>query len=500
MHRLAWTVMLTCAAPAFAGGNADSTIWSGVKQDPIDSAWVVQYPTGSADYFDATYHVVAGSGNVAGASIAGALPITAVAVSVADFGSGRVYPRVGAYRSNLALDPSGESPDLAAALAELASPAFAPPPLYDFVAFDTPEGAIPSGDTRVHAVVQLPPGDSGLLGVGADSTTAAVGSGFTTDGYTTPSVGLAWLDFGLNVGQDNSTTTSCKPADRAPHGRLRAGRVLQGIGEGDQLTVPVRPGQVLQLAFFGPQAGDRWRLYLSLAPCTPSQPIGPILSTVADPDADGSYMRLSTIWPSGFGGMTLRFAAAWGNPACSNPGAGFTNCVTIITADTRFGVCDDGTIESGWVVSIPAGPSDYFSNNFGAAPPSVNYVTGLCIAAIDFGATTAAFPAAGVSLANLGVDPSGSTPDIGSPLALIAPFSFAPGTYTSTSAGYACQPCSIPGSLLSGNVHGWAQLAANIAVGADTTSINGCSFFSTDGYATPAQPVPANLGIRLTTN
>ena len=76
--------------------------------------------------------------------------------------------------------------------------------------------------------------------------------------------------------------------------------------------------------------------------------------------------------PSGFAGNTFKFAAVWGNSTsnCLSPGVGFTNCVAIAIGDDPpppppFGTCDDGTVETGWVVTIPSGSSDYFNNSFG---------------------------------------------------------------------------------------------------------------------------------------
>src|SRR5262245_25244314 len=112
----------TTASSAFAGHNADSTIWSGPKGGLCDSAWVVTFPTGPSDYFDQTFTVNPGSSvalNTENGDLNGVLPFTGVSVSVADFGSGRNYPLVGVFASNLVLDPSGETPDLSSAIVSL---------------------------------------------------------------------------------------------------------------------------------------------------------------------------------------------------------------------------------------------------------------------------------------------------------------------------------------------------------------------------------------------
>lgn len=497
-----FVVLAMAAGPAFARNDAKIATTNLVG--PVDTGWVVGFPTGSSDYFNVAHNVVPGIGNTE--MVAGGLPMCGLWVSETDFGSGRVYPIVGCFNSNLALDTSGLTPDLSSQIAGVVSPANPAPALFQFVNYlSTTEGTIPGGSTKVHAVVQLPPGDSGLLGVGADSNASpTVSSGFTTDGYSTPSVILSFLDFGMNHGSDNSATTSCKQADRKPHGRLRASNLRQGIGEGDHLTTTVKGGDTLNLMFMGTKSGDKLRLYYNVAPCTPAVAIGPVLPTIPDADGDGTYLRINATWPSGFGGNTFNFSAVWGNPACSNPGVGFTNCVTVIaSADPTFGTCDDGTVETGWVVQIPSASSDYFNNNFGTGVGK-NGVVGLTLSVLDFGTTAAGYPTSGVSNANLLVDPSGNTPDIGAPLATVSPFTFPAGTFATTSGLYISHAVSIPGGSLGLNVHGWVQFPPGdpglLGIGGDTTASNGCSGFTLDGYSSPAISFFVNFGIRVKAN
>jgi hypothetical protein len=494
------------ALPAFAADNADSNIWSTCTGNVCDSGWVVTFPTGSSDYFDQTFLVTPGISNQENGTVSDGLAVAGIGVSVADFGSGRVYTTVGVFNSNLTVDPTGETPDLASAVGSITSPSYSPPALENYVDFLFSPGSI-AGKARVHTVVQLPAGDSGLLGVGADSASTGTSggfAGFTTDGYATPSITASFLDFGMNVGQDNSATTSCKAADRKPHGRLRCSNLHQGIGEGDRLTANVKAGDTLNLAFYGTKTGDKLRLYFNVSPCTPAVAIGPVLPTIPDPDGSGTYLRINATWPSGFGGQTFRFNAVWGNPACSNPGVGFTNCVTVITGtDPSFGIVDDGTVETGWVVQIPAGSSDYFNNNFGNGVGK-NGIVALTVSVLDFGTTAAGYPTSGVSNANLGVDASGNTPDIGSPLATINPYTFPAGSFETTSGLYTSHAVSVAGGSLSANVHGWVQFPPGdpglLGVGGDTTSANGRSFFTLDGYSSPAISFFVNWGIRVKTN
>src|SRR5262245_32777642 len=76
-------------------GAADSVIWSDAKGGRIDGGRVVMFPTGSSDYFDATFTLSPGIVNTQDGDLASGLPVTGAAVSVTDFGSGRTYRQVG---------------------------------------------------------------------------------------------------------------------------------------------------------------------------------------------------------------------------------------------------------------------------------------------------------------------------------------------------------------------------------------------------------------------
>jgi hypothetical protein len=505
--------LLSFAAFALAAAGAsaqDSTIWSCVVPGVPDGGWVVQFPTGSSDYFSAAYAAVV-TLNVEGGTVSKALPIKSVGVSVADFTSGLNYPTIGVFRPNIGLDATGNTPDLSLPIATPSSTPLPPgTPLFQYLNYDTSaQVTIPAADATTVGVVQLPPGDSGLLGVGADANASTLQtSGYTLDGYATPSITLSFLDFGISIGQDNTATNSCKPADRVPHGRLRAQKLLPvGIENGDHLTTTVAGGDTLNLGFFGSKSGDKWRIYFATAPCNPAVAIGPVLPTIADSDGDGSFLRINATFPSGFGGNTFRFAAVWGNGSCLSPGAGFTNCVTVITgADPVYGIVDDCTIESGWVVQFPTGSSDYFNNSFGPKPGNVNGVTGVTVALLDFGIATPQYPNVGVAKANTGVDPSGNTPDLGSPLANVSPFTFPSLTFATTCSQYISHGVSVSGGAMTGpSIHGYVQFPPGdsglLGVGADSSSPSqAASFYTLDGYSTPAISFFVNWGIRIKTN
>ncbi|MFO0981963.1 MAG: hypothetical protein U1E76_09510 [Planctomycetota bacterium] len=456
MRTLLGLASLALAAPALANDTVDSAIYSTTTTRQPNSGWVVQFPTGSEDYFNAVFDVIAGSGNVDGPTLADGLPVTAIALAVADFGSGRTYPRMGVYPSNLAVDSTGLTPDLASPISERLSPPLTAPALFDHVVWDLPEGAIPGGQTKVHGVEQFPPGDSGLLGIGADTAGTGPRAGFTTDGYATPALVISFLEFGINPGQDNTATASCRVighrtvacASRATRRSARAIISRRRCDLAPRCSLPFLARAaatacafttISRLAAGGRDrpgaAGDpgpRWRWQL------------PALER---------DLAIGLRWPD------VALQRRVGNAACSNPGAGFTNCVTVVTARPTFGVLDDGTIENGWVNSFPAGPSDYFNNHFGVPPSNVNGVVGLTLAVLDFVTTTPSFASAGVSNANLAVDPSGQTPDVRGPgvLAVVAPFTFPSGTFATTSNQYVSHAVAVPGAALGSHVHGWMQ-------------------------------------------
>src|SRR5262245_29893061 len=332
MQRSALTLSLslTLTPLALAGHDGDSTIWVTNLHDAIDTAWVISFPTFSSDYFSNAHAVVAGSGD--SEHVADGLPITGISVSVADFYSSLTYPMVVVFYSNLTIDPSGVTPDLSQPIGSLSNPALPSTQAFEFVPFDLPANKIATGTQTVNTVVQLPPGDSGLLGVGADESSSATDlSAYTQDGFTSPAIVFTILDLGLNPGQDNTTTTSCNPANRLPHGRLRvSGLPSTEVGAGDHLTTTAVAGRPIMPSFFGNQSGDQLRLVATASHCGPGVALGPVLSALPDADGDGSHLRLTADWPFGYGSTTFQFTALWGNSSCPVPGVGFTNCVTVV--------------------------------------------------------------------------------------------------------------------------------------------------------------------------
>lgn len=511
----------------------NASIWSHqIGNDAaIDGGWVVSIPALTSDSFSAAYNVTAGVGdNNDRQFINGNMNVNGVGLSVADFGTTQTFTQVGVFRPNLALDPSGLTPNLSVPIATSTTTVTTGTPLFTFQFFPTTtDGDIPTGDTTAVASVQFPVGDPGLLGIGADSTASGTGNcGFTQDNYATPTIIASFIDMGINIGQDNTNTTSCKQADRKLHGRLRAQTIGSAGGgtsvtQGDKLACTVAAGDTLNLGFFGtkPGASDKisFRFYFAgvgpVPPCSPSTALGPVLPAISDGDADnrGVFFRVNAPFPSGFAGNTFKFAAVWGNnpSTCLSPGVGFTNCVAIAIGDDPpppppFGRCDDGTVETGWVVTIPTLTSDYFNNSFGAAPGGYGGSTGYAVSVLDFLTAVPAYPTSGFSNPNLGVDPSGNTPDVAGAgvIVTVSPFTFPAGTFATTDGAYVVQPAAAAGGAFSGiSIHAWIQFPPGdpglLGIGGDTTNPLGCSYFTQDAYTSPAIFFGgiANWGLRI---
>jgi hypothetical protein len=164
-----------------------------------------------------------------------------------------------------------------------------------------------------------------------------------------------------------------------------------------------------------------------------------------------------------------------------------------------FGLQDDeGYDGSGWVVQLPAGPSDYFNVNHGSPQSSSNVsnITGVEVATWDLCGT-------GATWANVGVYPDlaamPGTPDVSSPFAVDPNPSFAPGTFDTA---YPATMYAVPSFAASTTttyhaVVQWSPAESCIAVNADTTGdaftcatpLGGTAMTSAwtlDGYATGA--------------
>lgn len=494
MRRFLFAAAVAALFPISAMGQVDQPgdVHLQKTDGSTEGGWVVGFPTGSSDYFNVRFDGPA-------ATIVGGT------VAVADFGAGTTYPRLGAYASNLGVDPSGNTPDLGSPFVEVSSPAILGGPIGGHVDVVTAPTPVPAGPS--HCGIQLPPGDSGLLGVHGDSDASDRGgnsspgspdpndsSGFTQDGYATPGVQFSPTEFGLG--------TILDPTDGFISGN--DGYFTFTVNSdltGDFTTVTTIAGDAFGVAFFGPKfAGGptSWVLFISFLGA-PVQKVGPILPTI--PDAAHTYLRLSDFWPSNAGNFTLNFVAVSGASGVLGS-VGISNEVTVHALPDPgggWGTWDDGSYETGWVVSFPTGSSDYFNVNYGNPGGAV---TGdLDLAVMDFGSPFTSYPSAGFAPPNLGVDGSGNTPDIGNAYVSGAITGFPAGTFVSTSGQLVTR--SLGGYSPAGDAGSFVQFPPGdsglLGIGGDTNGLvlAGKNGWTLDGYTTPANIVAyANWGIR----
>ncbi|MEW6745711.1 MAG: hypothetical protein AB1486_23420 [Planctomycetota bacterium] len=301
-------VALAVVALAAKTQDDPSKIHLAKTDGSTESGFTISFPVGSSDLVNVRYDNGPASVVVAGLSVA-----------VADQGASSGFPRMGAFPPNLGLDPSGNTPDLSAAYSEVFSPPVLGGPIGDHVDILMPRFVLASGAT-LHLVVQYPPGDPGLLAVHADTDVMIGGgdealccpnpfdsSGYTTDGYHTPATfPYSHGELGVNALID--------PGGE-PDSRLRL--YFNGSDlTGDYLMGTVGPGDTIGLAVFAPSyapAPTVWVLFLS-AGGVPLAPLTGVLPTIPNLLGNGTYLRVSAPWPSGFSGWTFNFVAVTGAP------------------------------------------------------------------------------------------------------------------------------------------------------------------------------------------
>ncbi|MFO0980850.1 MAG: hypothetical protein U1E76_03710 [Planctomycetota bacterium] len=138
---------------------------------------------------------------------------------------------------------------------------------------------------------------------------------------------------------------------------------------------------------------------------------------------------------------------------------GFTNCITVVTrADLSFARATTAR-SSVAAVQMPTGSADYFNNSYPRRLPAA--MAASCSSRWCATTVTPASPAAaGVSTANLAIDPTGNTPDLtgAGVLALVAPFTFPAGTSCQhLRAAGALHPVSVSALATGPSIHAWIQ-------------------------------------------
>src|SRR5262245_40793394 len=114
---LVFCFLVFTSMSASAGDSEDSNIWVTALKGTIDSGWVVNFPSGSSDFFSVTLDVIPGIGN--SENLADGLSVSGLSVSVIDLSGGvTAFPRLGVYPPS-AIDPTLNTPDLGAPISEV---------------------------------------------------------------------------------------------------------------------------------------------------------------------------------------------------------------------------------------------------------------------------------------------------------------------------------------------------------------------------------------------
>jgi len=386
---------------------------------------------------------------------------------------------------NLALDPTGTTPDLSGAgiVTGVVNPngqngTFCT----EIVAYDVPDVCLTSSK-NTHVVMKFRPGDSSLW-LCADSAGPIFGhSYFTTDCYSTPAIPFT-LNWVLGPGVipkpvkfwvNGSTTTT----------------ITEGSG-------------TLALLFVGNCTFQPFMLFLSNCSGGLIVPaINLVFFTGLNPvDDAGKTACLVATWPCNVFVGTLCFAALYRDcPPSKKILISNEIKVTINASPACGGKCfgweDDGALDSTiWKVQNPAGSGDYFNVHMGTAPAAVNTITQVEVASWNFCGAPAPWDEVGIYDSNLALDATGGTPALPALAAVngqLVPAAQSDWSYPATvynTADYVVGAEDFHGAVK------WPTGDSCVWIGSDTDSadaFNPCfdpaavkSYFTLDGYNTPA--------------
>lgn len=481
----------------------------GYDDGGADNSWKINAPTLAGDAFSVDFDALANGRTLLGISVATNETGSGGSISMA------MTP------SNFAVDGSGATPDPANPFASVNNPTGLPGVAGGFcpeaVAYAAPNVTL---GTDVHAVLTMPAGDS-VTWLCSDGTAVAGKSYFTTNSYATtaipftvnwmiravvsPDLGGANGLFTINgstaatVDTDGSIalacwTTAANIANAAAHGQTAL--YLQGITAPPFIAFLAIPGAALP---FG---------------------LGGLASNVGVIGGD-----VNCLAPAGTTLSWLAFFSDWTPPLKPNgkPHIGATNTATVTFTDSGgcnptlcFGQEDDGVLDGTiWKVQNPAGSQDWFNVKLGNSPGGT--ATSIEAQSWDFCGIGPCWQSVALMSTDLGTDATGGTPLDGAPLSSVGGAS-ACMVAGSANWGYPATLYDIPdvamtsGSALhigtewgSGDSCTWIASdtdGVDDDASGDCASIPGTtSYFTLDGYATPAVPFSgANWNMKLNWN
>jgi hypothetical protein len=480
--------------------------------------WKVSWPAAPTDGYAVDFDDICGNMTVNGVSIA---TFTSSTTSGGPVGFGYI----GLFPDNLGVSSLGYTPDLSLPLGMTSGTITGSPAPGTFtpttVGYDLPDTLVPTTG-GMHAVFNFLTGDS-VSWLTADATGADEGhSTFTFTGYTTPAILESW-DYPIRA------IGSVAAAPGSAYITVNNGTGNVPVGQTDIInatlwsTCATQPTIYLQGVFLPTfLAVPSFVLltgYENFSPVTNAF-MGSLSAPLSDPSV-GPCVPAGAVF--GVGAFYLDNCTLKKN---GKPKLRLSNTVTV-TVTPNFAACNPclcfGQLDDGsqdffiWKVQNPAGSLDFFNVNHGpfndlAGVDCGTGLTGMQIASWDFCGTGPSWASVGLYAANTGVDPSGGTPDLGTPVALSTSLSMAPGA---ADVGYPATPypfastvfASTNAVLLAGGdlntAAKWITGDTCVWHGSDSDGIDddsttvgaGCTlipssttFFAVAGYSVPSIP------------
>lgn len=352
----------------------------------IDSWWKVNNPGGPSDWFNVDFDSTAASCNALG-----------VILDVWDtIGAGDQFPNLGLYPESTAF---ANVPDIGAPIADGVANITAGDGFGDLVQYDVP--CIHLGSTDVHVAGQWRAGDSAVW-LGADSNGVVFNRSFaSSNAYAGGASPVPW-NWIARIATDGGN----------------AGNNVLRVNGATAATVGV--GELFALTFWGCATAQSTQLRvfnIIILPAAFTKTGG--LFVGPKPETWEIQFIASCALNIGIG---LPFFCYYLD--CPS-GVGQSNTATLTVNDPAgvcegcYGLQDDGVHEGFfWKIQNPSGASDWFNVNQGTASASTGAgmggtsMTSMDIGVSEFCGVAGSFATVGEFRANLGLDPTGGTPNL----------------------------------------------------------------------------------------
>lgn len=444
MASAAATAQTVPVPPVGGCGQTQSLLWD---DGTFEVGWRLNFNTAVGDSWATDFNDDAAGMTVTGVAIA--------TMQSYSFSAGPIGIRyVKLCPDNLAVSTLGRTPDLNAPLAQRNSTSGAitgangPSAGYcpGFVGFDTPDLLVPSTG-GLHAATTFVTGDSASW-LCADATIINPvnnrHSEFTTNSFATAGLSDSW-DYGIRL------IASLNPAPGSAYLTVNNSIAPVSIGQAAQIQTSLwsscgplanQPTTYLQGVFlptFIPVPSFTMQTGIQINASTGTSVQDPFVGTICAPLSDisqGPCVPAGAVFD--VGAFYLDRCTIKKN---KKPKLRLTNLVTVtVTANTKvcnpcvcFGQVDDGRVDAFiWKVNYPAQSRDYFNVRVGSFfDPNSGLgcgttVTDIQVSSFDRCGSGPSWDSVGLYLPNTGLDPSGGTPNLGSPVALATTLSMVP--------------------------------------------------------------------------